>query len=773
MDCFDETQPASPGPSTIASLCSALCGCACLPNVLTTKMTRLLLALLTGLLALQVSIQQSQAAALPVDTEALSLIVLFRSDGNPENVKPADVLRNISTIAESGTNPDFALHARLGSPIGGQWLISGGLSESTIGELARADPSHPQLRLINYVVLTYRDPETRALAESQLARDGAVGSVRPDTKLDPSFRPNDPYAASLSPAYAPDYYPWALESLNAMSAFANPTASSGWDNAKGYGFVGVVDSGVDVSHPDLQSKVRFQFSQSLYPPGCTGSLTEIDERGASSNCQNTYVGHGTHVAGLIGAVPQNSIGVTGVCWYCSLVIAKVHHGTLQVSATINGIIHALIRGSSVINLSHGQRAYLGYLGIAYCADLLPGQHDAYCDALAFAERREVVVVAAAGNHNNAPIGGIYLATQFPASESTVVSVGGIVYGDALWAGDSMAGYTPNPAGSNTDKVELYAAAKSVISTIYRQPPNYDAVWLPTWCEDLYNNLLLQAQGFGTLGQGYDRCTGTSMSSPLIAGSLALLRGINPLLTRSDLVSRATSPLNSRAIGGGRKTVDLLLASNNVIATNNSLTPLLAFTVGSVSNRFYTVFPQMGSAAIAGTMLPNANSPGGLAPYISDPFAKSVSGIYPGFVVLPDTAQAPRSDFYVYTREVVSGVTMLPLRRLSKPQNVGGFVDRCGFSMPVPSKTFPVLHVYATSSADLTTFQSSTAGNCFDYDGIEGYIAPNNFTGTLVALYRLYNASKDTYILVPQGKLAAARAAGFTLNQALLGYVKPT
>ncbi|MCC6868296.1 MAG: hypothetical protein IT522_05685 [Burkholderiales bacterium] len=71
------------------------------------------------------------------------------------------------------------------------------------------------------------------------------------------------------------------------------------------------------------------------------------------------------------------------------------------------------------------------------------------------------------------------------------------------------------------------------------------------------------------------------------------------------------------------------------------------------------------------------------------------------------------------------------------------------------------------------FMNSTAGNCFDYDGIEGFVAPTNWSGNLVALYRLYNGSNDTYILVPQTKVAAANAAGYTLYQTLLGYVEPT
>jgi len=398
----------------------------------------------------------------------------------------------------------------------------------------------------------------------------------------------------------------------------------------------------------------------------------------------------------------------------------------------------------------------------------PGK-DPYCDAVFFAERREILYLAAAGNQNNVKLDSANAyATQFPASEPTVISIGGLVLGDNLWENDPISGASPYPAGSNTDKVEFYAGAKSVISTFYRTPPYYDMVWFPTWCTDSGNNAYLQALGFGSLGQGYDECTGTSMSTPLVAGSLALLRSINPLKSRSALVGIATA--SARSLSGGKKTPDLLAGTNAVMATNGSLTPLFALAAGSTSNRFYTVFPQMASAAVWGTMLPLANQSTTLVPYVSDGFAKAIPNIYLAF---PDTTQIARADFLVYTRDVVSGITMLPLRRLSKPQNIGNGKDRCGFAMPAPSKIYPVLHTYATSSADLAMFMNSTAGNCFDYDGIEGFVAPTNWSGNLVALYRLYNGSNDTYILVPQTKVAAANAAGYTLYQTLLGYVEPT
>jgi len=93
-------------------------------------------------------------------------------------------------------------------------------------------------------------------------------------------------------------------------------------------------------------------------------------------------------------------------------------------------------------------------------------------------------------------------------------------------------------------------------------------------------------------------------------------------------------------------------------------------------------------------------------------------------------------------------------------------------MPIPGKSIPVIHTYTTINSELTAFMGSSFGNCYNYDGIEGWIASTNWNGALQALYRLYNPSADNYILVPQNKVTMAQGLGYTANQTLLGYVVP-
>lgn len=279
-----------------------------------------------------------------------ALVVKFREDRSSNQFAPENVLKQIEAANRKSMSADFALYSRLGSPTDGQWLITERLPDEQLAAVRRMDSEHPYAYLHDYVILTYHDAATRAAVEKRLREDPSIAVARANVALTQSFRVNDAYVATTTIALAPSNYQWALESLNAMSPSSNPYASSGWDNAKGYGFVAVIDSGIDTTHPDLQSKIRFHFSQAFYPPDCTGGLTDIDEQGASSTCQNTYKGHGTHVSGLVAAVPQNSAGISGACWWCSLIVAKVaHNNVIALSSAINGITHAIIRGAPVIN----------------------------------------------------------------------------------------------------------------------------------------------------------------------------------------------------------------------------------------------------------------------------------------------------------------------------------------------------------------------------------------------------------------------------------------
>jgi hypothetical protein len=177
---------------------------------------------------------------------------------------------------------------------------------------------------------------------------------------------------------------------------------------------------------------------------------------------------------------------------------------------------------------------------------------------------------------------------------------------------------------------------------------------------------------------------------------------------------------------------------------------------------------MARASIAGTMLPTLIAPFAPVYYVPDPDAPVVSG----YAAFPDSlGHQPRAYFKVYTKLKVSQTTLKPLYRLSKLQNLGNGRDECGNLMPLPSKPIPVIHTYTTSKSTRTQLTGTGAGQCYKYDGIEGYVAPSNL-GSLQELFQLYNPTSDSYILVPSSKVSVANGLGYTQQQTSLGWVVP-
>ena len=97
------------------------------------------------------------------------------------------------------------------------------------------------------------------------------------------------------------------------SQFINDTIDlpAAWDIETGFGgvAVGVIDTGIDYTHPDLRDNVNVGLSRNFLNGG------NVQE---TSTSLNDPFGHGTHVAGIIGAIPNNKKGITGLVWDCEL-----------------------------------------------------------------------------------------------------------------------------------------------------------------------------------------------------------------------------------------------------------------------------------------------------------------------------------------------------------------------------------------------------------------------------------------------------------------------
>lgn len=224
---------------------------------------------------------------------------------------------------------------------------------------------------------------------------------------------------------------------------ADMDADQAWDLETGSRdiVVAVVDSGVDANHPDLAANIWTH-------PG------EVPDNGIDDD-GNGYVddvhgwdfadhdnrpvdvhGHGTHVAGIIGAVGNNGIGVTGVCWQVSIMplrfITAADYGTT--ADAIAAIEYAAANGADVINLSWGG------------GDFSRALKDAI-DAV------DALVVCAAGNAGN----NLDLVPAYPAGydSANILSVG------ASDADDFPAWFT----NYSDSRVDVAAPGTDIFSTV--------------------------------------------------------------------------------------------------------------------------------------------------------------------------------------------------------------------------------------------------------------------------------------------------------------------
>jgi subtilisin family serine protease len=222
-------------------------------------------------------------------------------------------------------------------------------------------------------------PPSRAQrALSSLRSEPSVASVERDVVIRAlDTIPND----ALWPSQ------WGLRLIGAPRA---------WDATRGSDgiVVAVLDTGLDLSHPDLSGAV----------------LRGTDVVNSDADASDDE-GHGTSVAGVIAARTNNREGQAGVCWACSLLPVKVmdSSGSGTSSTLAQGIVWATDHGARVINMSLGG----------------PGTTSAVASAVAYAARRNVVLVAAAGNSG--------VSTPFyPAAYSDVISVAATNEADARY-----------------------------------------------------------------------------------------------------------------------------------------------------------------------------------------------------------------------------------------------------------------------------------------------------------------------------------------------------
>jgi subtilisin family serine protease len=225
---------------------------------------------------------------------------------------------------------------------------------------------------------------------------------------------------------------------------------------------------------------------------------DFNENDAHPNDDN---GHGTHVAGTIAQNTNNAYGVAGVAYNARIMPVKVldYTGNGFDDDIVEGIYYAVANGADVINMSIG---FPGSGGGAVPCSEIAGLNA----ALDYAHAQGVVLVAAAGND-----GGI---VSCPAAHPHVISVGAAGYdGQATWYSNNGAALDISAPGGDP-LVDLSGDG------------NVDGVLQETFCYDA--SVLLILDLYGNFCNVFS--AGTSMASPHVAGTVALLLGENPGLT---------------------------------------------------------------------------------------------------------------------------------------------------------------------------------------------------------------------------------------------------
>ena len=281
--------------------------------------------------------------------------------------------------------------------------------------------------------------------------------------------------------------------------------------------IAIIDSGIDYRHDDLAPKVWInprEIPENGLDDDGNGYIDDVygwDFTDAPNvQAEGDYLegdnepidesGHGTHVAGIAGAMPDNGIGIAGVAWECPLMAIRAGlslggSSRMQDDDSASAIVYAADNGASVVNMSWGS------------------EHRSFViqDAIDYAYAHGVVLVAAAGNSQKA-------AAIFPAAYRKVIAV-------ASTEQNQQRFYQSNFGAS----IDIGAPGNVILST--------------------------------QIDNRYRLLTGTSMASPHVAGVAALLLAKRPALTHeevrhilintADTVRREDSEeLDERFVGAG-------------------------------------------------------------------------------------------------------------------------------------------------------------------------------------------------------------------------------
>jgi subtilisin family serine protease len=417
----------------------------------------------------------------------------FTSDSLIVKVKETASLSAITSLQAQIGVTKVTRAPRLGIEI---WQIPSGKVEETIS----AYINNPSIQYMERdSIITVPDVKKTSSTQENLA------TITPQTTT-----PNDPSYPLL----------WGLNNTGQTGGKpdADIDAPEAWDIQTGNPNlpIGVIDSGVDYTHPDLVGNIWTN------PGEIAGDGIDNDSNGYTDDVHGwdfaygdndpmDVDGHGTHVAGTIAGKGNNGVGVTGVAWNAKIVILRFldDSGSGSTSNAILAIEYATAKGVKLTNNSWGGGGY----------------SQALYDAINTAGKQGGLFIAAAGNSslNNDII------PAYPASYNlpNIISVASTTDTDGV---SFFSNY-------GRTSVDLGAPGSEIYST--------------------------------TPGGNYDTYSGTSMASPHVTGAAALVWSQNPTWTAAQVKNRllqTTDPLSAlrrKTVSGGRLNIKNALGGSTL------------------------------------------------------------------------------------------------------------------------------------------------------------------------------------------------------------------
>jgi thermitase len=249
-----------------------------------------------------------------------------------------------------------------------------------------------------------------------IKKHSAIEFVEPNYVIKKNSTPNDPF-------YSSQWYLPKISMPDAWSQFTGTTIVK----------IAVIDSGVNKSHPDLSGVLL-----------SAGERDYVDYDGSADDVD----GHGTLVAGIIGAIRNNNIGISGVSSSIRIIPIRTGdaNGDHDIGDTTDAIEWAAYNGCKIINCSFGGSVYSSSMSAA----------------ITYADDMGALVICSSGNGGNGVEDGIgdnndLLPSNYPSSftQNNVLSVANTTSSDVL---DSSSNY-----GANS--VDIAGPGKEILSTL--------------------------------------------------------------------------------------------------------------------------------------------------------------------------------------------------------------------------------------------------------------------------------------------------------------------